>query len=90
MECKHCGYKDTYTEQKGVHLGEYCSSCGKWLKWVRQEVNQGKSKEDYKNEYLKKEAATDTQKYYIKNLLRQKQITKYHASKIIELLEDCR
>lgn len=33
-ECKHCGSKDTYTKEKGPHLGLYCSKCKKWIKWL--------------------------------------------------------
>lgn len=86
MECKYCGCKEFYREQKGPHLGVYCSSCGRWQKWEKQPCNEGKTKEDYKNEYMDKQTASDEQVYYIRNLLRQVTLSKYQAGRIIEIL----
>lgn len=86
--CKHCGYTgdDFIRKSSGPHIGEYCPSCGKWLKWEKQPGNEGKTKEDYKNEYLDKQPATEQQQAYIKNLLKQNPLSKYKASRIIEIL----
>jgi hypothetical protein len=28
----------TFTGQNGLHIGAYCSVCGKWIKWLPQET----------------------------------------------------
>lgn len=32
-KCK-CGNDDFFFDNKRVHIGIYCSRCGKWLKWA--------------------------------------------------------
>lgn len=86
MECKNCGCTEFYKEKRGPHLGVYCSACKAWQKWEKQPGNEGKTKEDYKNEYLDKQPATDQQRYYIRNLLKQNPLSKYQASEIIKIL----
>lgn len=35
-DCPHCRSSDLYTEGKDPHIGLYCRSCGKWIKWIPQ------------------------------------------------------
>jgi uncharacterized Zn finger protein (UPF0148 family) len=84
MECKSCGCTEFYTEQKGPHLGMYCSACKTWQKWVKGD--NPKPAEEYKAEYMAKEPATDKQMNFIKMCV-AKGIDKYKASRIIELLK---
>lgn len=37
IECKRCGSKKVFTEEKGSQTGIYCSECGKWIKWGTKE-----------------------------------------------------
>lgn len=32
--CLNCGSKDRIKKEKGPHTGEYCSDCGKWIRWI--------------------------------------------------------
>lgn len=32
--CNKCGSNKTTNKKSGPHLGEYCASCGRWLRWV--------------------------------------------------------
>jgi hypothetical protein len=57
-----------------------------WQKWEKQTDNEGKTKEDYKNEYLDNQPATQQQIAYIRNLQRAG-ISKFQANKIIEILK---
>ena len=34
IKCKHCLSTETILKEKGPHLGAYCATCGKWLKWL--------------------------------------------------------
>lgn len=34
--CPLCNSTDLFTEEKGPHLGLYCSKCHRWIKWVSQ------------------------------------------------------
>lgn len=36
MECKKCGSKQVYVEQKGTQFGLYCSNCHSWIKWLNK------------------------------------------------------
>jgi hypothetical protein len=33
MKCK-CGNDEFFFRHKKMHIGAYCSKCGRWLKWV--------------------------------------------------------
>lgn len=35
-QCK-CGSMDMFTEKHGNNVGLYCSSCGKWIKWLNKD-----------------------------------------------------
>ena len=37
MSCPSCGSEDIVQKFQGKHLGNYCGSCGRWLKWVSQD-----------------------------------------------------
>jgi hypothetical protein len=39
MSCT-CGSDNSYTRQVGPHLGEYCSNCDKWIRWISQPLDQ--------------------------------------------------
>lgn len=34
--CPLCGETETYTKQKGPHIGLYCKGCNRWIKWIQQ------------------------------------------------------
>ena len=85
MVCKNCGNTEFYTETRGPHKGVYCKACGTWQKWEKYSSNP-KTKEEYRNDYLDKQPATEQQRAYIRNLLRQNQLSKFQAIKIIEVL----
>jgi uncharacterized Zn finger protein (UPF0148 family) len=85
LGCKHCGCTEFERIPRGPHLGVYCKACGQWQKWEKHSENP-KTREEYRNEYLDKQPATEQQRIYIRNLLRQNPLSKYQASKIIELL----
>lgn len=36
MVCK-CGGKEFFTEEHGNQTGLYCSTCGKWQKWLKKD-----------------------------------------------------
>jgi transcription elongation factor Elf1 len=36
FKCKRCGHNNYYKQEKGNHLGVYCSLCDKWFKWIKQ------------------------------------------------------
>ena len=84
FECKKCGCTDSEMITKGPHLGLYCSACGAWDSWIKHTINT-KTKEEYKDEYMDKEPASNSQVIYIRNLLKNK-ISKFKACKIIDLL----
>lgn len=84
MKCKVCESERMEERPKGPHLGIYCSDCGKLQQWKKQDTT-GKTKEDYKNEYMDNEKATIPQIGKIKFMLVG--ISKFTASQIIELLE---
>jgi hypothetical protein len=84
--CKKCGSLTLYQEQKGQHLGLYCKDCGAWIKWVSQ-GNTCKTKEEYRNEYLEKQDATDAQYKYICKLI-DRGMSKRKASQVIEILKE--
>ncbi len=85
MKCKYCGCEEFDRVPKGPHLGVYCKSCGKWQMWEKHTLNP-KTKEEYRDEYLDHQPATQEQIYYIKNLQRNG-ISKLQATKIIEILK---
>lgn len=33
-KCPDCYSTEFYTQKKGPHIGEYCSNCNKWIRWV--------------------------------------------------------
>ena len=38
--CKYCGLGPATYAMKGPHVGEWCSFCKRWIRWVpKQEVN---------------------------------------------------
>ena len=40
FECKYCGLGPATYAQKGPHVGEWCSFCKRWIRWVpKQEIN---------------------------------------------------
>lgn len=43
MKCNHCGCEEFFEQQKGDHIGVYCKSCNKWIKW------RSKSEASYQN-----------------------------------------
>jgi hypothetical protein len=36
MTCPNCNASETRTEEKPPHVGLYCVSCGRWLRWIRR------------------------------------------------------
>lgn len=90
MICKYtsCSHEGTnfIREARGPHIGVFCPVCKRHQFWEKQIENIGKTKEDYKNEYLDKQPATKEQVYYIKNLLRDANLSKHQASVIIKAL----
>ena len=32
--CKYCGLGPAIYEKKGPHIGEWCSFCKRWIRWV--------------------------------------------------------
>jgi hypothetical protein len=85
-KCKHCDCTEFIKEKRGPHIGVYCCACGTWRRWEKQTGNEGKTNEDYKNEYLDKQPATPQQIAYIRNLQRDG-ISKFQANRIIEILK---
>jgi hypothetical protein len=90
MECKDCGCVELYKKEILDSLGRKhvqirCKACDKWVRNEKQPENIGKTEEDYKNEYMSKQKATDKQIICIKKLL-EKNITMLQASSIIDVL----
>lgn len=89
MVCKYsnCGYEgnDFRRMPVGPHIGIYCPNCDRWQAWEKHTANP-KIKEEYRDEYLDKVPATKEQVYYIKNLLRDANLSKHQASVIIQAL----
>jgi len=85
MICKYCDCEELERIPKPPHMGVYCKACGKWQCWEKHTTNP-KTTEEYKNEYLDTQSATESQIHYIKNLIRQSSLSKYKASQIINLL----
>lgn len=50
ITCKYCGATSATYKQVGPHIGEYCASCQKWIRWVPRK------------EHFKKEEGTITSK----------------------------
>lgn len=42
-KCK-CGHDDFFFIDMGVHVGIYCSHCGKWFKWADKNERNLKKK----------------------------------------------
>ena len=34
LVCKYCGLGPATYAEKGPHLGEWCSFCKRWIRWV--------------------------------------------------------
>ena len=34
FECKYCGMCSPVYAEKGPHIGEWCSFCKRWIRWV--------------------------------------------------------
>lgn len=34
FHCSKCESADVFMEENGIHVGLYCSNCGKWIKWL--------------------------------------------------------
>jgi hypothetical protein len=34
MPCPNCASNNITLQKKGPHMGEYCTDCGKWLRWI--------------------------------------------------------
>lgn len=85
MICKECGCEVFKEESKGIHVGLYCCSCGKWIKWVKQDKNSNINKDDYIKENMSNEDATEKQIWFIRNIIKYKGIvgSKLHASNLI-------
>lgn len=43
MVCK-CGGKEFFTEEHGNQTGLYCSACGKWQKFLEEELGNEDTK----------------------------------------------
>jgi len=39
MSCL-CNASKTYTKQAGPHLGEYCTACDTWIRWIPQPLDK--------------------------------------------------
>lgn len=37
MACSSCNGERTVKKPVGKHIGEYCASCNKWIRWVPQD-----------------------------------------------------
>lgn len=38
MECKSCKKEmEPIYKEVNIHIGEFCSVCGEWIRWVPQE-----------------------------------------------------
>ena len=85
--CSKCGNQDVVYEfiPTNKSIQAKCSGCGKFIKNMKQVQNIGKTKDDYKNEYLDNEAATMKQVGKIKAMLVG--ISKRTAMRIIDILE---
>lgn len=35
--CKKCDSSEVFLSREGTHLGIYCASCGRWIKWASRE-----------------------------------------------------
>ena len=40
--CRKCGCSEFRYEEKGPHIGAYCSDCNSWVKWVSQKTKTSK------------------------------------------------
>jgi len=57
--CK-CGNETFEKQKRGPHLGLFCTQCGKlYGSWVKQEHENDKTDEDYRNEYLLQQPCTE-------------------------------
>lgn len=34
-KCNRCGGEEFIEKRKGIHLGVYCKSCGRWQRWKK-------------------------------------------------------
>lgn len=34
MKCSECSCTNFYTKKSGPHIGEYCTQCDKWIRWI--------------------------------------------------------
>ncbi len=65
MKCKYCGCEEFYKEVKNMHLGVYCKACNEWQIWEKHTDNT-KTKEEYLDEWLEKQPASQKQIVYVK------------------------
>lgn len=73
MECKYCGSVDFYEKEKIDSLGRphtqiRCNECDGYKTTKKRPENIGKTKEDYRNEYMANQHSTEKQVNYIKFL----------------------
>jgi hypothetical protein len=92
MECKKedCNSVEFYEKEIIDSLGRAhtqirCKVCDGYYTTKKRPENIGKTSEDYKNEYMSKQKATDKQISCIKKLL-EKNITMLQATSIIDTL----
>ena len=39
--CKYCNWESATYKTKGPHIGEWCSFCNRWIRWVpKSEMNE--------------------------------------------------
>lgn len=83
--CKKCGEVETYEVKKSTSLCLYCKECDGWITNKKYDTT-GRTKEDYKREYMQNQPATQKQMRMIRSVVRYggPVKSKYHAMQIIK------
>ncbi len=67
--CPECGCEEIRKAQSGPHEGEFCAACGKWIKWLKQNPDNGEwatDKQDTYARYLVKKFMDSNQRMTVK------------------------
>lgn len=46
-KCPQCGCTQFVQRPKAMHMGLYCSECGRWIKWVKQSKSTSVTPKQY-------------------------------------------
>lgn len=55
-KCPKCGCTSLEAKHKGPHIGWYCTKCGAWVRWIKQNKKKPEPHQISINEWMQQNA----------------------------------